>query len=337
MCRQGIKASVAVTLLWALAGCTPELPEVVREQSVSEDVKAEAIPLELALERNMVKARPLPGHDARNEEMTILLEPLVTSQPWIRIDPGWKAENEEFSKVAFVTTHTVYVRMPKRKKYKAKVRHVRLFHTRSTGMPENCKLAKMDDERLIGFLKMTGDAGEEPDWKLTQLAVWALADKDMSYAKVQPPEDVEHHPFRGNKQFATAGQIKKVMELLESGGFDREEFPLWRELVAVMDVHVASYENYWDSAPNRALVPFRRICNYYPLEVAADVIFSAFDRHEGDAGRKFRALAVETLGKHRGPREMERLQRSANYESDPKLLESMQAILSGAPIPAAPK
>lgn len=316
----------------ALAACTPELPKLARESQLPAGVKSAAIPLERALKEGMLEARPLSTHSTRTE-MAILLKPLVTSQPWIRIDPGWVAKNEEFSQVSFVTTHTVYARLPKRKDFRIRVRHVRPQWSKATGMPNDASLEQHTEPRLVDFLRKTGDGDKDPDWKELQIAVWALTD-DISYDAVKPPTAGSHHGFRGNHQFATAGQIDGVMVLLASGGHDREEFSLWQTITAELDHQVEAYENYCDGeTAAKAFIPFRKICNFYPLDVAADVMFGAFDRHEGEKGRDFRRHAVAILGEHamtnRGSRkEIELLKRRASFEDDQGILKTMRGIIT---------
>jgi hypothetical protein len=319
--------------LVVLAACTPELPKFAREHQLPPSVKSAAIPLERALKEGMVEATPLATHSTRTE-MAILLKPLVTSQPWIRIDPGWVAANKQFSQVSFVVCHTVYARLPQRKNYTIRVRHARLKCTRSTGMPSDSRLEQVDDERLVSFLETTDDGDKDPDWKILQIAVWALTD-DISYTErtVKPPTSGDHIGFKGNHQYATAGQIGEVMELLASAGHDREDFNLWKTINEQLDHEVVAYENHWDNDAAKAFVSFKKICNFYPLEVAADIMFSAFDRHEGVKGRDFRFEVVNILGRHGGDREIKLLRERSSFEADQKILKTMHTIIDGYAAP----
>ncbi len=312
--------------LTTLAACTPELPECVRASDVPATARAVAISLDRALEQKMLEVKPITTHSSRTE-MALMLKPTVTSQPWIRIDPGWVAQNPRPNQAAFVTTQTVYVRMPKREKFKVYVRHVRLRPTRATGIPTDLNLVQFDHPKLVEFLRITGDEATDPPWKLVQIGVWAIVD-DVSYEFVRPPTKGKHFGYRGNHEFATPGQIEQVMELLAKADHDRGEFALWHGVFDEMEKHVNDYEDDRDTDIVRAFTPFKNVCNFYPLELAGDVMIGALDRHDDAQGRAYRTYIVDVLIEHGTSREIEVLRRRSNFESNEKILAAMrQAIL----------
>jgi len=282
--------------------------------------------LDQALAQKMVEVKPLATHSSRTE-MALMLIPKVTSQPWIRIDPGWVAQSSGPTHAAFVTTQTIYVRMPTRKKFKVYVRHVRLRPTRATAIPADLELVQFDHPKLIEFLRITGDEAENPPWKLVQIGVWALVD-NVAYEFVRPPTKSKFFGYRGNHVFATPGQIEQVMELLAKADHDRDEFALWEGVFDEMGKHVTRYEDDRDVDPVRAFIPFKNICNFYPLDLAAEVMIGALDRHENAEGRAYRSFIVDVLIEHGTAREIEVLRQRANFESDEKILATMTKAIA---------
>ena len=192
--------------------------------------------------------------------------------------------------------------------------------------PKFVRYAGNKTEELINFLKVSGDKEKDPPWKLVQFAVWSIVE-DIEYARVRPEGADNHLRFRGNEQFATAGQIDQVMTMIEESNLDRSDFRLWQELLAELDKYVVEYENDYTSDPDRAFMSFRQICNYYPLDVAEDIMLSAFDRHEGQAGIKFRLRVVEVLGEHGTTKEIAALKRRSDFETDDKVLAKITTIV----------
>ena len=88
-----------------------------------------------------------------------------------------------------------------------------------------------------------------------------------------------------------------------------------------------------DKDDRRSLIPFRDLCELYPLESASDVLVGCFDRHQDQEGLLFRRCAFETLRRIGGSVELKIIKRVQALEADQALREQMIRVTKGAAAP----
>jgi hypothetical protein len=101
-----------------------------------------------------------------------------------------------------------------------------------------------------------------------------------------------------------------------------------------LDALIEQYENFVEANDGRALVPFKRICDFYPFETAVDLVIGSFDRHQSEEGGSvYRRRAFEVLRDDGSPSAIAVIKRVATFEPDGELFKAMQAVV--APNPTA--
>ena len=286
--------------------------------------RASAISLETAVEDGLVDAAILSEGSSLNA-MALLLTPKVTSQPWIRVDSGLWAEGAVESDGGFVSYQTTYVRVPKDTKYRVSLPHVRIRSGKSEGIRRGTTLGELEHEEIRAFFDVLDLKEEQPDWKIVQVATWALSE-DVSYHRVRPSS--QRSGLRGNLVQVDAGELTEVTELLAEAGHPGDRFAFWSEALDVLDEQAERYDQFTMDGGPGALDSFKQVAEFYPFEIASDVVIGAFDRHPGPEGVDYRRHAIQVLGRHGGARELEVLEQRSRFEDDEELFDQMMRLIA---------
>lgn len=321
----------SVLTIWLVTACNSGGPISESGLAVSAEVRASAVKMEDAIQQGLLEVITKDYNSTRTE-MGLVLSPTDTSQIWIRIDAGLQVVDPKRADHIYITTQTKFVRLARRNNFLVTLPFVQRTLFRSFGIPSGAKLTRCEDERLIKFFSAIDSSDESPEWKHVQIATWVLT-QDISFERVRvPPKDgkvrLTTHPT------ITSREMLDIFEMLQKVGHEKESFALWTEAMDELDHLVGRYESRVDGNPKHTIRPFRLICDLYPLESAADILVSCFDRHQGEDGLAFRSYAFETLQKVSGPVEHEMIKSAAGLESDSGLFEKMTAAIASAAAPA---
>ncbi len=310
---------LAILVVGLAPACTTEDPQTVRPSELTPGERAGAISLESAMKDGLVEAT-IPSEGSTLHAMTILLEPNVTSEPWIRIGAGLWTEGS-VGDGGFATYQTLYVRIPRDTPYRVSLPHVRIRSGKSDGIWDGATISELNHDVIRPFFEVL-DLKQEPlDWKLVQVATWALSE-DIGYARLR------RSGLRGNPLYVGAEDLVSVTRLLAEAGHTGSEFAFWSEALDVLGEQVEQYDRLvFDEEPG-ALGPFKQVCDFYPFEIASDIVIGAFDRHAGPEGRDYRRYAIEVLGRHGGAHELEILEQRSRFEDDEILFDHMMAIIA---------
>ncbi|MEE2887065.1 MAG: hypothetical protein VX951_06500 [Planctomycetota bacterium] len=318
-------------LLCLVTACGSDRPFAGSTSEVNYADRVSAVALEDAVGQGLVEVITR-DHNCTRTEMGLVLRPTGGSQIWIRIDVGLQVHDPHKEDQVYITTQTKYVRLARRTNLLVTIPHVQRTMFRSLGIPSGARLSRCNDERLMKFLHAISKRSVVPDWKDVQIATWALTD-NIPFDRVRtPPADgkirLSVHPT------INAREMLRIFALLEQVGYEKKDFALWIGALDEVDRLVDAYERLVDQEDRGAINPFRMICDLYPLESAADVLVSSFDRHQSDKGIPYRRYAFEVLRKIGGPSEIKIIKRVSMLESDRGLFEMMveAAEASAAPV-----
>ena len=331
----------ALALSTVSCGDTPRGPRTGRPADLSAAIKKSAIDLQTAIERKLVRAYPLDGSSTA-QSMAIVLEPLVKTQPWIRIRAGWRLSVPEVESVdgvpadtgaardcSYTTYLTRYVHVRREKTHVERVPHLQLNFSKKRHIPDKCVLTRVEDEKFLEFSASLDELEEQPKWKSVQLALWALTD-NVSYRSIGSVTASGAPIPRDSLRFAPQ-EIADVFALLEDRGHSRREFALWADAQDEIERVAERYEQLMLDSDSMALNSFTKIAQFYPLDAATDFIVGAFDRHSG-RGRNaiYRRTAFDALARVGSSKELDVLRRVADIEDDEALRTDMLKVIGTA-------
>ncbi|MCA8954938.1 MAG: hypothetical protein KDC87_02630, partial [Planctomycetes bacterium] len=304
-------------------------PVVLRPHEAPPAARATAVPLQEAVAKKWIEVHALPTSSTR-ELLALRIEPRVHTQPWVRIDAGLAVGDSGGRMVSY---QTVLVRVSDDRPQVVNLSYVYTARERPEQLAKQAAVSRVDNARLLSLIRHVDGLESPPDWRTVQVAAWMLA-FDVPWSLLSPPARDARKPI-GNQLVVSPKEMVGVLQLLQSAGFDRQEFAAWRQIAEDLDARIYRYETALESSSPEALVAFQKVCELYPIDAAAEVVTASFDRHRqhSDAVR-FRRHALGVLRRDGSAVARGFIEQAASREDDEQLAREMNDALAR---PAAPK